>query len=83
MLTWINKQKLEEWQVGMIEVISAHHESVGKMNEAVELMNTRLENFKNIVELQNKRIDLLEETLSNVTKISVHDSLLGGSTQQP
>jgi len=81
MLTWINKQTLREWQDGIMEVISVNHKTIGNLNEALTHMHARLENFKNIVEIQNKRIELLEETLSNVTEISVHDSLLSGNTE--
>ena len=81
MLTWINKQTLREWQDGIMEVITVNHKTIGNLNEALTHMHARLENFKNIVEIQNKRIELLEETLSNVTEISVHDSLLSGNTE--
>ena len=82
MLTWINKQTLREWQDGIMEVISVNHKTIGNLNEALTHMHARLENFKNIVEIQNKRIELLEETLSNVTEISVHDSLLSGNAEE-
>ena len=67
MLTWINKEALREWQDGIMEVISVNHKTIGNLNEALTHMHARLENFKNIVELQNKRIELLEDTLSNIT----------------
>jgi len=66
MLTWINKQTLREWQDGIMEVISVNHKTIGNLNEALTHMHARLENFKNIVELQNKRIEFLEDALGNI-----------------
>ena len=66
MLTWINKQTLREWQDGIMEVISVNHKTIGNLNEALTHMHARLENFKHIVELQNKRIEFLEDALGNI-----------------
>ena len=66
MLTWINKQTLREWQDGIMEVISVNHKTIGNLNEALTHMHARLENFKNIVELQNKRIEFLEDALGDI-----------------
>ena len=66
MLTWINKQTLREWQDGIMEVITVNHKTIGNLNEALTHMHARLENFKNIVELQNKRIEFLEDALGNI-----------------
>jgi len=66
MLTWINKQTLREWQDGIMEVITVNHKTIGNLNEALTHMHARLENFKEIIELQNKRIEFLEDALGNI-----------------
>ena len=66
MLTWINKQTLREWQDGIMEIISVNHATIGNLNEALTHMHARLDNFKHIVELQNKRIEFLEDALGNI-----------------
>lgn len=66
MIAWINKKRIEQWQQGVIEVITAQHGAVDNLNEAVKTMHHRLESFKEIIEIQNKRIELLENALGNI-----------------
>lgn len=66
MIAWINKKRMEHWQQGVLEVIVAQHGAVDNLNEAVKNMHHRLEAFKEIIEVQNKRIEFLEDALGNI-----------------